>query len=54
LSERESQNNHVPWASNLSMKFIVFLAAPRMEEMPFLQGYEAMEYALFQVAIKMI
>jgi hypothetical protein len=28
------------------MKFIVFLAAPHMEEMPFLQSCEAMEYAL--------
>jgi hypothetical protein len=46
LSERESQNNHVPWASNLSMKFIVFLAALHMEEMPFLQSCEALEYAL--------
>jgi hypothetical protein len=46
LSERESQNNHVPWASNLSMKFIVLLAAPYMEEMPFLQSCEAMDYAL--------
>jgi hypothetical protein len=46
LSERESQNNHVPWASNLSMKFIVFLAAPHMGEMPFLQSCDATEYAL--------
>jgi len=28
------------------MKFIVFLAAPHMDKMPFLQSCEAMEYAL--------